>query len=72
MAGRAGPRRKVTVSAKIVVEFNATTWRDLDVSREDSAEELFQRIATNPLVFMEDRKVISFERQGVKGTKEVS
>ena len=72
MSGRAGPRRKVTVKARMVVEFEYSEWRDLDVSREEFAAMLFKKMSLFPFTCVDERELVSIEKVGVKGSKEKS
>ena len=70
MAGRAGPRRKVTIKARMVVEFEHSEWRDLDEDRDEYAARLFEKVKTFQFTNMDDREVVSIEHTGTKGSKE--
>lgn len=70
MSGRAGPRRKVTVKARMVVEFEYSEWRDLDADRDEFARRLFEKVSLHPFTCADEREVVSIEHTGTKGSKE--
>jgi hypothetical protein len=63
------PRRKVTVTGRMIVEFTHSEYRDIDVDRDEYAAELLAKIVQFPFTVPELR-LVSLEHTSTKGSKE--
>jgi len=70
MAGTAGPRRKVTVTGRMIMEFDYSEWRDLDEDRDTYAAGLFRKVKRFPFTCPENLKLVSIVHTGTTGSKE--